>query len=69
MNGKLGAVDQKSLKTANGKQQNTDKIILLVENCDIKVEILNKSIHLNQSGTQITVMSENVFVKVFHLST
>ena len=31
---------------------------LLVENCDIKLEILNKLAHLNQLETQITVMSE-----------
>ena len=49
---------QQLLKTANRKQQNTDNVLLLVENCDIKLEILNKIAHLNQSETQITVMSE-----------
>ena len=46
------------MKTANRKQQNTDNVLLLVENCDIKLEILNELAHLNQSQTQITVMSE-----------
>ena len=67
---KLVVVDQQLLKTANRKQQNTDNVLLLVKNCDIKHEILNKSTHLNQSETQITVMSEFFFfVKVFHLAT
>ena len=48
---KLGFVNQQLLKTANRKQQNTDNVVLLVENCDIKLEILNKSTHLNQSET------------------
>ena len=48
----------------NRKQQNTANVLLLVENCDVKLEILNKSTHLNQSETQITVMSD-FFVKVF----
>ena len=70
MNGKLGAVDQQLLKTANRKQQNTDNVILLVENCDIKLEILNKLAHLNQSQTQITVMPEFFFFgEVFHFAT
>ena len=69
MNGKLGAVDQQLLKTANRKQQNTDNVFLLVKNCDIKLEILNKLGHLNQLETQITVMSEIFFLKVFLLAT
>ena len=55
------------LKTVNRKQQNTDNVLLLVENCDIKLEILNKSTHLNQSETQITVMSVLFFCESFSL--
>ena len=39
---KLGVVDQQLLKTANRKQQNADNVLWLVENCDIKLEILHK---------------------------
>ena len=67
MNEKLGAVDQQLLKTANRKQQNTGNVLLLVENCDIKLEILNKSIHLNQLETQITAMSELFLSQGFSL--
>ena len=67
MNKKVGVVYQQLLKTANGKQQNTDNGILLVENCDIKLEILNKLAHLNQSQTQITVTSEFFFSEGFSL--
>ena len=42
MNEKLDVVDQQLLKTSNRKQQNTDNVLLLVENCDIMLEILNK---------------------------
>ena len=35
------------------------------ENCDIKLEILNKLAHWNQLETQITVMSEFFLMKVF----
>ena len=42
MNEKLSVVDQQLLKTANRKQQNTDNVLLLVENCDIMLEIWNK---------------------------
>ena len=35
-------IDQQWLKTANWKQQNTENVLLLVENCDIKLEILHK---------------------------
>ena len=35
-------VDQQLLKTANRKQQNTDNVLLLVENCDIMFKILHK---------------------------
>ena len=59
---KLGVVDEQLLKTANREQQNTDDVHLLAENCDIKLEILNKATHLNQSETQITVMSESFFL-------
>ena len=65
MNEKLGVVDLQSLKTANRNQQNTDNVLLLVENCDIKLEILNKLAHLNQLETQITVMSELFFCEGF----
>ena len=51
----------------NRKQQNTDNILLLVENCDIKLDILNKLAHLNQSETQITVVSELLFSQGFSL--
>ena len=44
-----------------------DNILLLVENCDIKLEILNKSTHLNQSETKITLMSELFFCEGFSL--
>ena len=44
MNEKLVVVDQQLLKTAKSKQQNTDNVLLLVENCDIKIEILYKPI-------------------------
>ena len=67
MNEKLGVVDQQLLKTTNRKQQNTDYVLLLVENCDIKLEILNKLAHLNQLETQITVMSELFFSQGFSL--
>ena len=60
-------MDQQLLKTANRKQQNTDNVLLFVENCDIKLEILNKSTHLNQSDTQITVMSGLCFCEGFSL--
>ena len=65
MNEKLGVVDQQLLRTTNKKQQNTDYVLLLVENCDIKLEILNKLSHLNQSQTQITVMSGSFFGQGF----
>ena len=55
------------IKKANRKQQNTNNVPLLVENCDIKLEILNKLAHLNQLETQITVMSELFFSQVFSL--
>ena len=42
MNMKLGVVNQQLLKTANRNQQNTDNVLLLVENCDIKLAILHK---------------------------
>ena len=58
MNEKVGVVYQQLSKTANRKQQNTDNVHLLVENCDIKLEILNKLAYLNQLETQITVMLE-----------
>ena len=58
---------QQLLKTANRKQQNTDNVHLLVENCDIKLEILNKLAHLNQLENQITVMSELFFSEGFSL--
>ena len=56
-----------TLKTENRKQQNTDNIHLLVENCDIKLEILNKLAHLNQLENQISVV--RVIFKVFLLAT
>ena len=65
MNEKLVDEDQQLLKTANRKQQNTDKVLLLVDNCDIKLEILNKSSNLSQSGTLITVMSVSFFGQGF----
>ena len=58
-------MDQQLLKTANRKQQNTDNVLLLVENCDIMLEIFNELAHLNQLGTQITVMSELSFSQGF----
>ena len=58
---------QQLLKTANRKQQNTDNGLLLVENCDIKLKILNKLAHLNQLETQTTVMSEFFFFQGFSL--
>ena len=42
MNEKVGVVYQQLLKTANRKQQNTDNVHLLVENCDTMLEILHK---------------------------
>ena len=65
MNEKLGVVDQQLLKTTNRKQQTTDYIHLLVENCDIKLEILNRLSHLSQSLTLKTVMSELFFSEGF----
>ena len=66
MNEKLGLMDQQLLKAATEKKKiNTDNVLLLVENCDIKFEILNELIHLNQSETQITVMSKLFFCKCF----
>ena len=35
-------MDQQLFKAANRKQQNTDRVLLLVENCDIMLEISNK---------------------------
>ena len=67
MNEKRVVVDQQILKTANRKQQNTDNVLLLVENCDIKLKILNKSTHLNQSETKLTMMSELFFCEGFSL--
>ena len=67
MNEKVGVVYQQLLKTANRKQQNTDNVLLLVENCDIKAEILNKLAHLNQLETKVTVMSELFFSQGFSL--
>ena len=61
MNEKVGVVYQQLLKTANRKQQNTDNVLLLVENCDIKLEILNRLAHLNRLENKITVMSELFF--------
>ena len=49
----------------NRKQQNTDNVLLLVENWDIKLEILNKLAHLNLLETQITVLSELFFFSRF----
>ena len=66
---KVGVVYQQLLKTANRKQRNTDNVHLLVENCDIKLEILNELAHCNQLENQITAMSELFFLKVFLLST
>ena len=60
-------MDQQLLKTTNRKQQNTDNAISLVENCDFKPEILNKSTHFNQSETQINVMSDLSFCEGFSL--
>ena len=65
MNEKVGVVYQQLLKTANRNQQNTDNIHLLVENCDINLEILNKLAHLNQLEIHITVMSELFFSECF----
>ena len=42
MNEKFGAVCHQLLKTANRRQQNTDNVLLFVENCDINLEILHK---------------------------
>ena len=54
------------IKTANRKQQkNTDNVLLLVINCDIKLEILNKLGHCSQSVTMKTVMSELFFCEGF----
>ena len=60
-------MDQQLLKTANRKQQITDNVLLLVQNCDIKLESLNRLVHLNQLETQITVMSELFFSEGFSL--
>ena len=51
----------------NRKQQNTDNVLLLVGNCDIKLEILNELAHLNQSQTHITVISDLFFSQGFSL--
>ena len=67
MNLKLGVVDQQLVKSANKKQQNTDNVLLLVENCDIMLEILNNLTHLNQSLTLITVMSGSFYCEGFSL--
>ena len=45
------------IENSNKKQQNRENVLLFVEDCDIELEILNKSTHLNQSETQIIVMS------------
>ena len=42
LNDNPGVVYQHLLKTANRKQQNTKKVLLLVENCDTMLEILHK---------------------------
>ena len=67
MNEKVGVVYQQLLKTANRKQQNTDNVHLLIESCDIKLEILNKLAHFNQLETQITAMSELFFSEGFSI--
>ena len=56
---------QQLLKTANRKKQNTDTVLLFVENCDVKLEIFNKLTHLNQSQILITVMSDLFFCEGF----
>ena len=61
----LGVIDQQLLKTTNRKQQNTDYVLLLVGNCDIKLKILSKLSHLSQSETLKTVMSELFFCEGF----
>ena len=58
-------MDQQLLKTTNRKQQNTAYVLLLVENCDIKPEILNKLSLLSQSVTLKTVMSDLFFCEGF----
>ena len=55
MNEKVGVVYQQLLNTANRTQQNTDNVLLLVENCDMKLEILNKLAHLNQLEAELTI--------------
>ena len=55
-------MNQQLFKIAIRKQQNIDNALLLFENCDIKLEILNKLACLNQLETQITVMSELLFL-------
>ena len=56
MNEKVGIVYQQLLKTANRKQQNTDNGFLLVENCDIMLEIWNKLGQFDESATLIPLM-------------
>ena len=49
-------MDQQLLKTANRKQQNTDNVLLLVENGELMLEIWNKLSPFNESATLIPVM-------------
>ena len=63
MNEKVGVVYQQLLKTANRKQQNTDNVHSLVENCDTMLEIYINISHFNKSEILKTVMSEFFFVK------
>ena len=69
LNWKLYAVDQQLFKTANKKQQNTENVLLLVENCEIKHEILHKHNPFERirdpDNCDVRVI---VFVKVFHVS-
>ena len=58
-------MDQQLLKTANREQQNTDNVILLVENCDIMLQILNKLTDLNKLEILITVMSGSFYCEGF----
>ena len=62
MNEKVGVLNQQLLKTANRKQQNTDNVHSLVENCDTMLEILHK-----HKPFQRIRDPENCDVRVFFL--
>ena len=65
----LGVVDQQLLKLANRKQQNTDNVLLLAENFDIKLKILHKHNPFERITGPNNCDVRIFFCEVFHLAT